>query len=181
MVLAPADPFVFKPHEYGRSLVVGKSTFGAHPHFTAMIISQTTAKLKEWQNNLSANDGLPIITTSAIIKISELEDYIKQIKPAADSVSVNLIRFTWNSDEPQGKKRGPNAQVFAGCEWNVVKNGKTQVAIAISPGKYAEDKDLVASSVDIVNNGKVLLLIPGGEKEGPTGHNPPSGKSSGRP
>jgi hypothetical protein len=146
-----------------------------------MIEAIPTKTFREWQNNLVISDNLPGITTSAVIKLSELEDFIKQIKPVADSISINLVRFTWNKDEPQGKKKDANAKPLQGCEWQFVTNGKTQIAIAISAGKYSINNDFVETSAEIINDDKILLLMPGGKDIGPTGHNPPSKKAPGTP
>jgi hypothetical protein len=40
---------------------------------------------------------------------------------------------------------------------------------------FKENADYTIEADDIVENDQILMLIPGGEEEGPTGHNP-SGK-----
>jgi hypothetical protein len=143
-----------------------------------MLKEITTTQFDEWKRNLSPESDMPVITTSALIKLSELEDFIAQIKAEGGTgICVNLVRFTWDKDEPQvGKKTGNDNRPLKGCEWDFFNNTqKTQVALAISGTKnYKESPELIATADDIKVNGKISLLIPGGEKEGPTGHNPPS-------
>lgn len=134
-----------------------------------------TPVFETWQKALSPEANLPVITTSALIDLKELEDFIAQIKQdKAESIRIHLLRFNWNQDEPQGKKKA-DGKIPPGCEWQIVDGNKTQVAVAISGAtKINVNADYVTDAKDIVKNGKIRLLIPGGEKEGPTGHNPPS-------
>ena len=37
---------------------------------------------------------------------------------------------------------------------------------------FKQNADYTTQADDIIENGKVLMLIPGGKIEGPTGHNP---------
>ena len=130
--------------------------------------------LEVWKKNLGPNTSTPVLTTNALITLKDLEEFVKTIKAKnADSVRINLVRFNRKKNEPQKIKE--NGSDFPrGCKWNVAKGTKTQVAIAMNGTKgFKQNEDYTNEATDIVENGRLLMLIPGGEKEGPSGHNPP--------
>lgn len=140
-----------------------------------MIQPTPTVKFEEWQKNHVISDNLPGLTTSAVIELDELKAYIQQIESNANSICINLIRFTWNLDEPQRKNLPAGTTLPAACEWLFVSNGKTQTAIAMSPANYSiDDNSKLGTATDVLINGQMHLLIPGLMPVGPTGHNPPS-------
>jgi hypothetical protein len=131
-----------------------------------------TTTLKTWKENLQPVSRNPVLTTYALITLKELESFIQKIKvKKADSIRINLVRFNWKKNEPQVKKE--NGKNFPlGCKWQVTGK-KTQVAIAMNGAKnYKKKKDYTTQADDIIENNKLLMLIPGGEAKGPTGHNP---------
>jgi cytochrome oxidase Cu insertion factor (SCO1/SenC/PrrC family) len=131
-----------------------------------------TSILKAWKGNLQATANTPVLTTHALITLAELESFVQQIKAKqADSVRINLVRFDWKNNEPQSKKE-TGTDFPLGCRWQVTGN-KTQVAIALNGARnFTTNQDYTTQADDIIENGEVLMLIPGGEAEGPTGHNP---------
>jgi cytochrome oxidase Cu insertion factor (SCO1/SenC/PrrC family) len=137
----------------------------------------STDTLKTWKDNLQPASGTPVLTTDALVTLAELEAFVQQLKAKqADSVRINLVRFDWKNNEPQTKKE--NGDDFpVGCKWQVTGT-KTQVAIAMNGAKnFTTNKDYTTQADDIIENNEVLMLIPGGAAEGPTGHNPkPTGK-----
>lgn len=136
-----------------------------------MLIEITKDELLEWKQNLTDTAEDPILTTTAVIKLEDLEEFIREMKlKKANCANINLVRFTWNKDEPQ---RRTNPDTI--CKWLYDEDsGKTQVAMIITPATYAETTDpLVGVGNDIISNGHVRVLIPGNEDKGPTGHNPP--------
>ena len=133
-----------------------------------------TPRLKVWKDNLEPLKDIPVLTTHALISLEELESFVQKIKDKnADSIRINLVRFDWKNNEPQSKKEN-GANFPRGCRWLVV-NGKTQVALAINGARnFRRNNDYTNEADDIIENGEILMLIPGGELEGPTGHNPPT-------
>lgn len=136
---------------------------------------------KRWEDAHVENMSLPFITESALIKLSELEVFLNHVKSlaGADSVRISFLRFNVddNINIPQEKKDWADERVPEGCKWIEAGQGLTQVAVALVPTKNLQfDLQLIASADNITeeNNSKILILIPGGEKDGPTGHNPPS-------
>jgi hypothetical protein len=131
-----------------------------------------TPLLKIWKDNLEPAADMPVLTTHALITIDELENFVRQIKAnQADSVRINLVRFDWKNNEPQVKKEN-GIDFPLGCKWQVTRK-KTQVAIALNGTKnFKMNTDYTIQADDIVENDELLMLIPGGEEEGPTGHNP---------
>ena len=133
-----------------------------------------TSLLKTWKDNLQPDATTPVLTTHALITLEELETFLQEIRQKkADSVRINLVRFDWKNNEPQTtKEKGDDFPL--GCRWGVVGN-KTQVAIAMNGAKnFKRNSDYTTQADDIIENGELLMLIPGGEAEGPTGHNPPT-------
>lgn len=131
-----------------------------------------TSTLKTWKDNLQPVSNTPVLTSYALITLDELETFVKQIKAKqADSVRINLVRFDWKNNEPQTTKEN-GANFPLGCKWQVTGD-KTQVAIAMNGTKnYKKNADYTIQADDIIENNHIFMLIPGGEKEGPTGHNP---------
>ncbi len=136
-----------------------------------------TDTLKIWKKNLQPESATPVMTTEALITLKELESFMKEItEKNADSIRISLVRFDWKKNEPQTKKE--NGDNFPpGCKWQVIDK-KTQVAIAMNGARnYKINPDYTTEAEDIIENDQVWMLIPGGEAEGPTGHNPkPPGK-----
>jgi cytochrome oxidase Cu insertion factor (SCO1/SenC/PrrC family) len=104
--------------------------------------------------------------------LADLESFIQDIKEKqADSVRINLVRFDWKDNEPQTtKENGDNFPL--GCKWQVTGK-KTQVAVVMNGARnYKQNPDYTTQADDIIENNELLMLIPGGKTEGPTGHNP---------
>jgi hypothetical protein len=134
-----------------------------------------TSLVNVWKDNLQPAANTPVLTTHALITLDELESFVQQIKAKqADSIRVNLVRFDWKNNEPQTTKEN-GANFPLGCKWQVIGD-KTQVAITMNGARnFKRNADYTTEADDIVENNEILMLIPGGEVEGPTGHNP-SGK-----
>jgi hypothetical protein len=134
-----------------------------------------TSVVKVWKDNLKPAGKTPVLTTHALITLDDLENFVEEIKAKqADSIRINLVRFDWKNNEPQAKKEN-GANFPIGCKWQVIGK-KTQVAITMNGARnFRENRDYTIEADDIVENDQILMLIPGGEEEGPTGHNP-SGK-----
>jgi hypothetical protein len=137
-----------------------------------MIKSVDTATLQKWRGNLQPDDEIPVKTTHGIITLTELETFIQRIKQQqADSIRIHLLRYTPNVDEPQAK-RYPPGTAPRGCRWSIVGD-KTQVGIAISGNKsFHLDGELITLA-DELPGVEFLMLFPGDNTAGPTGHNPP--------
>jgi len=131
-----------------------------------------TSTLKTWKDNLQPTADTPVLTTEALITLGDLEDFLQEIKAKnADSVRINLVRFDWKTNEPQEIKEN-GANFPKGCKWQVTGT-KTQVAIAMNGTQnFKQNADYTTQADDIIENDKLLMLIPGGKEEGPTGHNP---------
>jgi hypothetical protein len=136
--------------------------------------------LEKWEKNFLDNQNVPFLTTSAIVEITELEEFIADAKKMkADSVRVSFMRFTKPpgsliTDAPHGVIHGPDGNIFKGCVWLEAKPGLTQAAVALMPCKnFSKDEQFVVHADVIVEAHQVLTLIPGGSNGGPTGHNPP--------
>ena len=133
----------------------------------------STDELKRWIFSFKNNAQLPFITTSALIKLTDLEEFIAEIKKQqADSVRVYFLRFSLN-DTPTAKfeKEG---KIVKGCVWHEAATGITQATIAMVPAKnFRHDNDFVFAADDIVLENQVMTLLPGIQQEG-TGLNPPS-------
>jgi hypothetical protein len=129
-----------------------------------------------WKKNLKPDANLPVCTTDALIDLTELENFISDIKvKGAKSIRVNLVRFNWKDNEPQKiKEKDDNHPI--GCKWNLADGTNTsQVGIVINGAdQIIRSADYTLKANDIFEaNGDVRLLIPGGRQEGPSGHNPP--------
>lgn len=146
-----------------------------------MVKQFSVSKFKEWEDAHSENPNLPCVTKSALIKLSELETFLNTVKNLgdADSVRISFLRFKMDDDSiniPQEKKHWSNERIPVGCKWIEAGEGLTQVAIAIIPTKnHTLDEELIERADNIIgeNDSKILVLMPGGEDVGPTGHNPP--------
>jgi hypothetical protein len=133
----------------------------------------STKELKRWIFEFKINPKLPFVTTSALIKLSELEKFVAEIKKQqADSVRVYFLRFSIN-DIPTAEIT-KNGKVVKGCVWKEAAPGITQATIAMVPAKnFRHDPEFVFAADDIVLEDQVMTLLPGIQKEG-TGLNPPS-------
>jgi len=133
------------------------------------------ADLTRWISNFNHNGALPFVTKSALIKLTDLEEFIAKIKEQqADSVRIYFIRFSLN-DTPTAKVKDKKGKLVKGCEWPEVAKGLTQATIAMVPAKNFKihEKDLVFSADDIILGSTMHTLLPGIDVKG-TGLNPPS-------
>lgn len=130
--------------------------------------------MSRWVANAKDNDGLPFITTSALIELSDLEAFVATIKAQqADCVRIYFMRFDIN-DIPT-ERVVVNGQVAEGCTWINASPTFTQGTIALVPAKnFAHDEQFIFTADDIRINGRVTTLLPGVDGQG-TGLNPPSG------
>src|SRR6476620_5451416 len=115
-----------------------------------MNISVATPTLQTWKNNLQPDSNKPVLTTDALITLTELEDFVKHIKgQRADSIRISLVRFDPNNNEPQSKKEKDN-KFPVGCKWRVAGD-KTQVAIAINGTTgFTRNEDYTTNANDII-------------------------------
>ena len=135
----------------------------------------TPAEFKVWKDNLEPNGNMPVLTTDAIIDLDDLDLFLKEIRSKnANGIKINLVRFDWKKNEPQIEK-DLDDKFPIGCQWSVAENNKTQVGIAINGTIMSKMKaDYTTETKDIIlDDGKILLLIPGGEQKGPISLNPP--------
>ena len=132
------------------------------------------SELKKWVSNFTSHGELPFITTSGLIQLKELEDFIVQIKKQhADCVRVYFLRF--GMDDAPTQKVTVNGQLADGCKWRSASATLTQATIALVPAKnFKHDENFVFSADDIITGQQVTTLLPGTTGEG-TGLNPPSG------
>lgn len=142
-----------------------------------MVKQFSKLEFEKWENAYLANMTLPFITKSALIELSELETFLIEAKKlSADSARITFLRFEINKNEPQGKKTWPDGRIMDGCEWMEAGHGLTQVAVALVPTESLRyNEELIGEADNIIDkiSDQILMLIPGGETEGPTGHNPP--------
>ena len=133
----------------------------------------STEDLKRWIFEFKKNEQIPFVTTSALIKLSDLEAFIAEVKKQqADCVRVYFLRFSIN-DTPTAEVK-KNGKVVTGCVWKEAAPGITQATIAMVPAKnFRHDPEFVFAADDIVLENQVMTLLPGIQKEG-TGLNPPS-------
>lgn len=134
----------------------------------------STTELRKWIVKFNNNDTLPFVTKSALIKLSDLEEFIAKIREQqADSVRIYFLRFSLN-DTPTAKN-WVDGKIPQGCHWHESVNGLTQATIAMVPAKNFKihEEDFVFSADDIILNGNILTLMPGIDEKG-TGLNPPS-------
>ncbi len=129
--------------------------------------------LKRWIAEFKSFPELPFITTSALIKLSDLEEFVAEIKKQqADCVRVYFLRFSM-TETPTAEIR-KDGKVVRGCVWHETSIGTTQATIAMVPAKnFRHDPEFVFAADDIVLENQVMTLMPGIQKEG-TGLNPPS-------
>jgi hypothetical protein len=135
----------------------------------------TAGKLKEWASDFATNEELPFITTSALIELKEMEQFIAAAKDQnADSVRIYFIRFkTDDVPTPRVLVNGIEAE---GCKWRNTEKGFTQASVAIVPAQnFKHDENFIFSADDIVINNQITTLMPGIADKG-TAMNPP-GKS----
>lgn len=133
----------------------------------------STTELREWISNFNDNEKLPFVTTSALISLKDLEDFIAKIKEQqADSVRICFLRFHLNNT--------PTAQVLVkdklaeGCKWHEASGSFTQATIAMIPAKnFMLDENYIFSADDIIIESEIMTLMPGIDGKG-TGLNPPS-------
>ena len=145
-----------------------------------MQLQFSEGQLNLWTSNFTNNQGLPFITVSALIGLSDLEAFIAAIKAQkADSVRVYFLRFSPN-DVPANEVL-VEGQPAHGCKWVNANAGLTQATIALVPTQnFGHDKDFIFSADDIMQNGTITALIPGVLKEG-TCMNPPGTSGVAKP
>jgi hypothetical protein len=133
----------------------------------------STGDLKRWIAEFKGNKDLPFGTTSALIKLSDLEEFVAEIKKQqADCVRIYFLRFSMN-DTPTAEIK-KDGRVVKGCVWQEAAVGITQATIAMVPAKnFRHDPEFIFAADDIVLGNQVMTLLPGIKKEG-TGLNPPS-------
>ena len=139
-----------------------------------MLTKFTDGLLHEWITHFEKNPQLPSVTTSALISLQELEDFIAAIKlQQADCVRVYFMRF--DNGEPPFPPAFINGVAAKGCEWVKADQRMSQTAIALVPAKnFKHDENYVCSADDIVTAEGMLTLYPGTIAVG-TNLNPPSG------
>jgi hypothetical protein len=137
----------------------------------------TTAELSGWVSNFVDNKTVPFVTTSALIKLQDLEDFVAKIKAQqADSVRIYFLRLRAGETLPALALplEVPAGEIPRGCKWHEASNDFTQATIAMVPAKnFAIEDDLTFAADDIVLNNTITTLMPGIPKKG-TGLNPPS-------
>ena len=133
-----------------------------------------------WTSNFTNNEGLPFITSSALISLPDLEDFIAKIKAQqADSIRVYFIRFS-TTDIPANDVLVAGLPA-KGCKWENANDTFTQATIALVPAKnFGHDKDFIFSAEDLMTNEGITALIPGVLKKG-TGMNPPGTSGVAKP
>ena len=143
-----------------------------------MLTKFTSGLLGEWITDFEQNQQMPSVTTSALIHLKDLEDFIAAIKQQqADCVRVYFLRF--KNGEPPFPPILVNGVPAKGCDWVKADNRFSQVTIAMVPAKnFKFDKDFIFSADDIVVGNDIITLLPGTANEG-TGLNPP-GTSGGK-
>jgi|GEM_PF-1282124 len=137
----------------------------------------TTGELSRWISNFSDNKALPFITTSALIRLEDLEAFITKIKAQrADCVRVYFMRLQTGETLPALALplALPAGEIPKGCKWHEASSAFTQATIALVPAKnFTIEGDLTFAADDIVVNGSITTLMPGIPEKG-TGLNPPS-------
>ena len=133
----------------------------------------TTAELHGWISNFENNKTLPFVTTSALIKLEDLETFITTIKAQkADSVRIYFMRL--RAGETLKALATPAGKLPRGCQWHEASTQFTQATIAMVPAKnFTIEKDLTFAADDVIKNNKITTLTPGIPEKG-TGLNPPS-------
>ena len=132
-----------------------------------------TTELSGWISNFDDNKTLPFVTTSALIKLQDLEEFIAKIKAQqADSIRIYFLRL--RSGELLKGLELPAGEIPRGCKWHEASGDFTQATIAMVPAKnFTIEDDLTFAADDIVLNNTVTTLMPGISLKG-TGLNPPS-------
>jgi hypothetical protein len=137
----------------------------------------STFELSRWISNFNDNKALPFVTTSALIKLEDLEAFVAKIKAQrADSVRVYFLRLRTGETLPAlalplGLAAG---EIPKGCKWHEASSDFTQATIAMVPAKsFVIEDDLTFAADDIVVNNTIATLMPGIPEKG-TGLNPPS-------
>ncbi|SFE50691.1 hypothetical protein SAMN05518672_10735 [Chitinophaga sp. CF118] len=132
----------------------------------------STGQLNEWQSDFGDNHTLPFVTTSALIELKDLEEFITKCKEQqADCVRVYFLRFKLN-DIPTAKVL-VDEKLAEGCKWQEASPEFTQATIAMVPAKnFKHDEKYIFSADDIVVENHLLTLMPGTDNQG-TGLNPP--------
>ncbi|MHA4809495.1 hypothetical protein ACX0G9_15385 [Flavitalea flava] len=133
----------------------------------------STTELSGWISNFNNNGNLPFITTSALISLQELEDFITKIKgQQADSIRIYFLRFGLNSTP---KNLAPsNGASPDGCKFHWASGDLSQASIAMVPAtNFRIDENFIFCADDIIAGNAITTLMPGIEEKG-TGLNPPS-------
>ena len=140
-----------------------------------MLKTFSSPLLGQWVLNFTGNKTLPFLTTSALIELTELEEFITAIKKQqADSVRVYFMRF--GPDDAPTDKGNVNGHLAEGCKWHMASSDLTQATIALVAAKnFQHDADFICSADDIVTDEGMLTLYPGTIAVG-TNLNPPGGK-----
>ena len=136
----------------------------------------TTVELSRWISNFSDNKALPFVTTSALIKLEELEKFVAEIKKQqADSVRIYFMRLqTGENIQALTLPALSAGELPKGCKWHEASSAFTQATIAMVPAKnFTIEADLTFAADDIVQDKTITTLMPGMPTKG-TGLNPPS-------
>jgi hypothetical protein len=137
----------------------------------------TTDELRRWISNFNDHKEVPFVTTSALIKLEDLEAFIAKAKAQrADSVRIYFMRL--QTGETLQALTLPLAlaggEIPKGCKWHEASSAFTQATIAMVPAKnFSIEGDLTFAADDIVVNNTITTLMPGIPEKG-TGLNPPS-------
>ncbi|MDO6433471.1 hypothetical protein Q4E93_22855 [Flavitalea sp. BT771] len=136
-----------------------------------------TGELSRWISNFNDNKALPFVTTSALIKLEDLEKFVAEIKKQqADSVRIYFLRLQTGETLPALALplALPAGDIPKGCKWHEASSAFTQATIAMVPAKnFTIESDLTFAADDIVLNNMITTLMPGIPEKG-TGLNPPS-------
>jgi hypothetical protein len=140
----------------------------------------SVGELNKWRLNFTNHQQLPFITTSALISLKDLEDFVAAIKAQqADSVRLYFLRFE-QKDVPTEQVM-VNGKLAEGCKWFNASPEFTQATVAMVPAKnFKRDENFIFSAEDIISNNLLLTLLPGTAGEG-TGLNPPPGSDDPNP
>lgn len=167
-------------HKYGIACVAVPVIFMYYPLTTkpdVMLTEFTTDDLSRWISHFNDNKGVPFVTTSALIKLEDLETFVTKIKEQqADSVRIYFLRLRTGETLPALALPLilANGEIPKGCKWHEASSDLTQATIAIVPAKnFTIEGDLTFAADDIVVNNAITTLIPGISEKG-TGLNPPS-------
>lgn len=147
---------------------------------TTMQLQFSPGQLNLWTSNFTNNEGLPFVTVSALISLSDLEDFVAKIKAQqADSLRVYFLRFS-PTDLPANDVL-VEGRLANGCKWVNASDTLTQATIALVPAKnFRHDQEFVFYAEDVIVNNEITALIPGVPNEG-TCMNPPGCTGTARP